>query len=345
MKEAYQGVTLSIIVPVYQVENYIEECLDSILKQSFAEFELILINDGSSDSSSAIIDRYAKNDKRIIVVHNENGGVSKARNTGLEIESGRYVTFVDSDDCINQGMYNQIINRMIENKAAIGECGVEKFRNRIDLNNPKGDGEITLFKGSAEIFLPVIEVHKKFMIGIVCNKVYERIIFEFPVKLRFKENTKAEDGEIILKILDRCESYIFVNKNFYYYRQRNNNNITANRGKDLGLRKDAVNALLTQLEIIKGKRYKQKEIKEFLWSTSKIMIHSYYVVGKDLKNKKEALAILHKIKPVIKMAANANAGFIRRILLNIFYADPEIFWFTFGIWYKPTISAIRNRIK
>lgn len=345
MKDEYHRVVLSIIIPVYQVEAYIEACLDSILNQTFTEFELILINDGSTDSSSEIIDRYAKIEKRIKVVHKENEGVSKARNTGLEIASGRYVTFVDSDDCINQGMYKQMISHMIENSATISECGVEKFKNRIDLDKPRGDGETIIFKGGDEIFKPVVEVHKKFMVGIVCNKVYERMIFEFPAKLRFKENTIAEDSEIILKILDRCEKYVFVNKNYYYYRQRNNNNITANRGKDFKLRKDAVNAMLTQLEIIESKQYKLEEIKNFLWSISKIMIHSYYVVGKDLKNKKEAFSILLKIRPVIKMAANANEGFIRRILLNIFYTGPEVFWLTIGIWYKPTISAIRNRIK
>ena len=91
---------LSIIVPVYNVEKYLARCIDSILAQTFTDFELILVDDGSTDNSGEICDEYAGKDPRIIVIHKENGGVSSARNHGLDIARGEYITFVDSDDQI-----------------------------------------------------------------------------------------------------------------------------------------------------------------------------------------------------------------------------------------------------
>ncbi len=96
---------LSIIVPVYNVENYLCQCIDSILNQSYTDFELILVDDGSQDRSREICDRYAFEDKRIIVVHKQNGGLSSARNAGIEISRGKYLSFIDSDDFISEDYY------------------------------------------------------------------------------------------------------------------------------------------------------------------------------------------------------------------------------------------------
>lgn len=100
---------LTIIVPVYNVEPYLSDCIESILSQSFDNFELLLIDDGSTDSSGEICDRYAKSDKRIRVFHTENQGVSSARNRGLDEARGKYISFVDSDDYIQADTYSQNI--------------------------------------------------------------------------------------------------------------------------------------------------------------------------------------------------------------------------------------------
>ena len=97
---------ISIIVPVYNVEQYLRRCIDSILNQSFADFELLLIDDGSKDKSGAICDEYAAKDSRIRVFHKENGGVSSARNIGLENARGEWLSFIDGDDVITEGYFN-----------------------------------------------------------------------------------------------------------------------------------------------------------------------------------------------------------------------------------------------
>ena len=115
---------ISIIVPVYNVEKYLSRCIDSILNQTFDDFELILIDDGSPDHSGAICDDYAKKDNRILVIHKENGGLSDARNAGINIASGEYIMFVDSDDYISKDMCEILYQRIIKDKSDMALCSV-----------------------------------------------------------------------------------------------------------------------------------------------------------------------------------------------------------------------------
>jgi len=113
---------ISIIVPVYKVEQYIHKCIDSILNQTLNDFELILVNDGSPDQCGQICDEYAKCDSRIKVIHKENGGQASARNMGLDIATGEYIGFVDSDDWIEPDMYEILYNECIINECEIISC-------------------------------------------------------------------------------------------------------------------------------------------------------------------------------------------------------------------------------
>lgn len=114
---------ISVIVPVYNVENYLSACLDSILSQTYQDFEIILIDDGSKDASGQICDAYAGKDPRIQVVHQENGGVSRARNRGLELATGELISFIDSDDTLEPDMYELLVRVMREHNADISHCG------------------------------------------------------------------------------------------------------------------------------------------------------------------------------------------------------------------------------
>ncbi|MGL5989248.1 glycosyltransferase [Cetobacterium sp.] len=116
---------ISIIVSVYNVEKYLTKCIDSILAQIFTDFELILINDGSSDNCGDILDEYAKKDNRIRVIHKKNEGCSAARNDGIKVAKGEYIGFVDSDDYINQNMYREMYELMKNNdKFDVIQCGI-----------------------------------------------------------------------------------------------------------------------------------------------------------------------------------------------------------------------------
>ena len=119
-------VKISIIVPVYNVERYLGKCINSILNQTFADFELILVDDGSTDRSGYICDDYKKKDNRIKVIHKENGGLSSARNAGLDIAKEKYIGFVDSDDFINKNMYEFLYKDIKVNNSDIAICDYEE---------------------------------------------------------------------------------------------------------------------------------------------------------------------------------------------------------------------------
>ncbi|MFR2551722.1 MAG: glycosyltransferase [Clostridioides difficile] len=115
---------ISIIVPVYNVEKYLEKCVRSILAQTFTDFELILVDDGSLDSSGAMCDQFAEQDQRVKVIHKENGGLSDARNAGIELATGEYLGFVDSDDYIADDMYELLYTNIVKEDADLSICGI-----------------------------------------------------------------------------------------------------------------------------------------------------------------------------------------------------------------------------
>ena len=124
---------ISVIVPVYNVEKYLRQCLDSVLAQTYRELEIILVDDGSTDGSGAICDEYATRDSRIKVVHQQNGGLSSARNAGLDLATGEYVAFVDSDDYIHETMLELLYQALVENNADTVICNFERVDEKGDV--------------------------------------------------------------------------------------------------------------------------------------------------------------------------------------------------------------------
>lgn len=206
---------LSIIVPIYNVEKYLSKCLDSILAQSFSDFELILINDGSQDHSNLIMEEYAQKDKRIITVYKENQGVSAARNTGLELAHGKYIGFVDADDWISSNMYNDIISDMEEHSADLGIVGLKYTK---DYNASITQTIITdkaILKQeqlAAELFHIPHTISSS-----VCNKLFRKDHIKqfFDPSLRM-----AEDLMFVLNYLENVSMGVWIKTPLYYVRTR-----------------------------------------------------------------------------------------------------------------------------
>ena len=114
---------VSVIIPAYNIEDYIGRCLDSVLSQTYKNLEILVVDDGSSDCTGEILDDYEKKDQRIRVIHKENGGVSSARNIGIEAATGDYIGFVDGDDLMEPEMYKTLVNLLKEENADIAHCG------------------------------------------------------------------------------------------------------------------------------------------------------------------------------------------------------------------------------
>lgn len=204
--------TISIIVPVYNVEDYLRQCIESILNQKYQDFELILVNDGSTDSSGEICNEYSKKDSRIRVRHKENGGQSSARNVGLDLATGKYIGFVDSDDWIHEDMYNKLINHAINLDSDVVACNffiMKKDLSFVPYTKFATNQEFTRESAMKEIFKNEILTFSP------CNKIYKKSLFD---NIRFIEGIILEDKDISYKLIYKSQRISYIKNELYYYR-------------------------------------------------------------------------------------------------------------------------------
>ena len=206
---------ISVIVPVYKVEQYLERCVKSIINQTYKNLEIILVDDGSPDRCGEMCDEFAKKDRRIRVFHKENGGQSSARNLGLDNMTGDYVGFVDSDDWIDPKMYEHLHQLIIKNNAQIAACGtcLEHLNGKVsyfNLNYPneKGIRVYTMLEALEESF------NNQRITYSPCDKLYDKKIFKF---LRMTEGRIYEDMEIIPKCIEQADVIVYDSEPLYHY--------------------------------------------------------------------------------------------------------------------------------
>ena len=210
---------VSIIIPVYNVEMYLAECIESVLKQTYQNLEILLIDDGSTDNSGKICDEYAKKDKRIKIIHKENGGVSSARNKGLDIAQGEYITFIDADDFVAENYVQALYKNLKENDSDLSFCKYSYFKD----NNFKPCKEIfpnkiIVNKASKEFldFLTRFISYKNNFMGSSCRILSRK---ENIGTIRFNQEVKiAEDLLFVLKIILNADSLSFAKECLYFYR-------------------------------------------------------------------------------------------------------------------------------
>jgi len=211
---------ISIIVPVYNVELYLRKCIESILAQTFTNFECILVDDGSPDKCPAICDEYALKDHRIIVIHQKNTGVSAARNAGLGIAKGEWIGFVDSDDWCDPGMFEYLLENAENNHADISICGYRLM---------EGDKIIRTTEKHPQLILGGKEAIKKlcldkYMTAYSCNKLIKKQLLSYKNEvLRYDETIhRAEDRLFLFCLFKRAHKIVYFPKPYYnYYRHEN----------------------------------------------------------------------------------------------------------------------------
>lgn len=211
---------ISIIVPVYNVEKYLNRCIESILNQTYKNFELILVNDGSTDKSRQICEKYQAEDNRVIVINQQNKGVSAARNVGLEIAKGEYIAFVDSDDYIERDMYESLINDCKNKNSDITVCGFYQLRPNSKRNE--------LFIKNESFIMNSIDCINKFfeddyikdLMYAPWNKLFKRKVIG---NIRFNEElSMGEDILFIFECLEKCNFIFFNTESKYNYIYREN---------------------------------------------------------------------------------------------------------------------------
>lgn len=201
---------------MYKVEKYLGYCIESILNQSFDDFELILVDDGSPDKCPDICDKFAEKDIRVSVIHKENGGLSAARNSGIEVSKGKYICFVDSDDVLHRDFCKLLYHAAINSDCKIAACKMQRFKDSAVLPETIEQLDLKLNKMSYALFLKK-QMGKEIELG-VCNKLFHSSIFN---NIRFKNNKLHEDIFFAADLLtEELKAAVYIDLPLYFYRQR-----------------------------------------------------------------------------------------------------------------------------
>lgn len=212
---------VSVIVPIYNAEENIEKCLNSILNQTYKNFEIICINDGSKDNTQNILENYVRKDTRIIVVNKENSGPSDTRNLGIKKATGKYIIFVDADDNINENMIEALVSKQVENNAELVICNFyyekdSKIKNKLSNNK--------IFTNRKEFLKKFDYYYTKTLINPPWNKLY----LKDKIKDKFDSNLiLGEDLDFNIKYFNEIQRTATIDEYLYNYNINNSNSITS----------------------------------------------------------------------------------------------------------------------
>lgn len=285
---------VSIIVPVYNVELYIEDCLNSLLNQTYSNYEIILINDGSTDNSIEICSKY--NDKKIKIYNQNNKGVSIARNVGISLATGQYIMFVDADDMVSEKYIENLIKSIEETNTDMVVCGYTK--EKAELVNKKNSQEI---KGEIINANTMLEnmMENNLQEGYLWNKIFKKSIIN-DNSLEFKEGVNVwEDLYFVIEYLSKSDKIFAINEKLYYYRTREGSAVNRKEtSTDLVGKVKILELIMKNYNlIINNKNY--YGIKRMYVT---VLLKYLLQIKKDNKELiKEKLSIVKKIKKDIKI--------------------------------------------
>lgn len=271
---------VSVIIPVYNVEQHLEQCLDSVVNQTYTDIEIMIVNDGSNDNSSKIIERYQLKYKNIKVIDQENKGVSVARNVALKESTGRYVLYLDSDDYLEENCIKVLIDKIevdesdmvISNYSKVYDSGIEGENCDISL----GLLENKIYSGReiAELML------KNLVQGYVTGKLFKRKNL-IENNFTFEEGKKVEDFFPMFKQLCSTDKISYVEAYMYKYRQRLGSTVNTN---NISLMTDFIYAIRKTADYAEEERFNKILIERFKLIKSCIVIKNYYMANKDKKS-------------------------------------------------------------
>ena len=227
---------ITIIVPVYNVKQYLSQCLDSVIGQTYRNLEIIVVDDGSTDGSSVICDDYKGKNNQIKVIHKNNGGLSDARNEGIKLATGEYITFVDSDDVLSDCYVNDILSGMVSKKVDVGIADYIRFydtdklqRSGVSTDNDTRNVNITYFS-AIECLKKTYKSDIHGLGFMACGKIYKKELF-INNNIMYPVGKVHEDIYTIYKLLYFARGIYFIDKPLYYYRVRGNSIMNGEFGK------------------------------------------------------------------------------------------------------------------
>ena len=323
---------ISVIVPVYKVEKYLSRCVDSILKQSFIDFELILVDDGSPDLCGDICEQYATSDSRVVVIHRENGGLSAARNSGIEWglnnSDSKWITFIDSDDWIHCRMLEIMYNSVLKNKTDIAVCDYRRINSFYD------DISVSGYSESVYDALDFFADNSSAAMVSVC-KLYRKNLFS---DCRFPEGKLHEDVFTTYKLFAKADKISYINTALYFYYQNNDSIVHSS----YSLRKlDEVEAGEEQVEF-----FKEKNDERNLTEAYKRLMYYYSEHTRKLRQLPEGKPYAAKLKRKLAWLLLTKAKACKvSIRSDTQYYETAFPLFMFFYWRFRKLSGIFSKKK
>lgn len=323
---------ISIIIPVYNVEKYLNKCIDSIINQTYKNIEIILVDDGSMDNSGKICDEYARKDKRVKVIHKENGGVSDARNFGIDNSNGQYIAFVDSDDYIANDYVEYLYKILKENKADISCCNFEYVYNDKEKKETENQKENLYVYNQLESLKELL--YQRNIDTSLWAKLIRKDLFD---DVRFPYGEIYEDFAVFYKILLKIEKIVYSNIKKYFYIQREKSILSTNFGKkDLYMitaSKEMYNTIIKQYPQLKSSL------------NNRIINMDFYLLRRINKkdNKQEYLNIKKDVKKRRKIVVkDKNSKLKTKIAVYISYINIGLVKYFYHIAKKTSLFGISN---
>lgn len=321
---------ISVIIPIYNTEKYLEKCINSVISQTYENWELLLIDDGSTDNSGIVCDAFAKKDARIVVKHQENKGRSAARNKGLEIATGQYIMFVDSDDWVDDRCLELSYQAVVEYNFPL-----VVFRNRhiyTDHIEDESDGQVCVFEGEESLEFYVKGKEGLQRTDTVWGKLYHKDLLH---DIRFVEDKYYEDLMFITKVFSKCVSCVYLNQAFYNYNVGTETSITYLGVNELTFR-DEIPIFYEKESYLKelGRADLAEHYAFFMYQR----IITYYVECVDAKRKDYAKRLSEYIyvdRDKVKQLVKRYGTKYYKIYFSLFLFHPQL-----GYFFKKIIDKL-----
>lgn len=318
---------ISVIIPVYKVEECLDRCVESVLKQTYSNLEIILVDDGSPDKCGEMCERYKEEDKRIKVIHKSNGGLSDARNVGIENATGKYLSFIDSDDVVTKDYIEYMYHMIVKTNSNLAISGVqiiwkdtemkETSNTKMQVLNPKETFENLLFAQGIDV--------------CACAKLYKTYLFE---EIRFPRGKVYEDTAIMYQLIEKAQKIVYGDKSNYYYIAR-----TGSISKQLGFNKNEQDYIEHTNEMLQYIQNKYPELETAvhrfdIYAKFRILRMLIFTKPRNKQMEKEYVAGIKKYqKEVFKCKKTPKRDKIAIVLLNF---GLPIFKITWTIYCKKT---------
>lgn len=306
---------LSVIVPVYNVEKYVEKCIKSIISQTYSNLEIILVDDGSTDKSGEICDEYAKKDNRIKVIHKENQGQSIARNVGMTLATGEFIAFVDSDDSLIENMYEVLLGLIITTNADIVSCGVNLVDEEHHIINSKNWSRNIVVLNREQIICGLYD--SKFVRFEVWNKIFRKSILS---GCTFTPRQIYEEVNFCRQIFQKVNKYVYYDLAFYNYLvKRPGNTRSFFSTKKL----DVFDEFDKFIDDLRNNSYEKETVLKFQAIKVRFLLTQIYSAKTLKSEKKDRKYLISLFKKEYKK--NANNPYIPRLASIVCNISPTIY--------------------